>query len=159
MSTVAYAKNGSATVGFPAKEYLKSVGVISVLVDLSKATSIKGSALIATDVIQVINLPPNTLILGGAVENITAPTGGTSTLVSVGVTGISAAGLIDVADLSTVGMLPKGTNGQGYGWAIPWIFLSVQRARPQLARACSELTLWLRRFKLLILRFLWPNLS
>lgn len=119
MSTVVMTKNTGASVSFPAREYLKTVGVVSARLDFSKATSVKGSMLTQGDIIQLINLPPNTLILGGAAQVLTVAGGGTSGAhVDIGTTGVSSKGLVDNGDVfTTIGVITPGTTGS-WGWTV-----------------------------------------
>lgn len=113
LATIA-ATRGSGTTGFPAREYLKTVGVISQVLDLSKAKSIRGSALTGGDIVQLINIPANAVILGGCVEVLTATN--CTVNVDIGLTGISSAGLLSNTLVNSTGVKTDNTN---CGWTLP----------------------------------------
>jgi len=61
--------------------------LVDVSIDLAQAATDKGSAVVATDTIQAITVPANTAILAAGIETTTAPAGGSSFSVDLGVTG------------------------------------------------------------------------
>ena len=61
--------------------------MVDVSIDLAAAATAKGSAIAAADVIQCITVPANTAIMAAGIEVTTAPAGGTSFTVDLGVTG------------------------------------------------------------------------
>jgi hypothetical protein len=68
---------------------------VDVEIDLAAAATAKGSALAAADVIEAISVPANTAIIGAGIEVITAPAGGTSFSVDLGVTGGDVDAFVD----------------------------------------------------------------
>ena len=69
--------------------------VVDVRVDLAAAATAKGSALAAADVIEAIDVPANTAIVAAGIEVVTAPAGGTSFSVDLGVTGGDVDAFVD----------------------------------------------------------------
>lgn len=92
--------------GFTRKPYSKSVFVTG-----AAALAAKGSALAAADVIQFLDIPPKTVVLGALIDVITADTGTTATV------DLGYGGNVDVfsdgVDISgSTGMGALGTNGK-----------------------------------------------
>jgi len=69
--------------------------VVQASIDFAAAATAKGSALAAADVIEAINVPAGSVILNAGVEVTTAPSGGTGTVLDVGVTGVDADVFVD----------------------------------------------------------------
>lgn len=69
--------------------------VVQASIDFAAAATAKGSALAAADVIEAINVPANTLVLNAGVEVTTAPSGGTGTVLDLGVTGVDPDVFVD----------------------------------------------------------------
>lgn len=70
-----------------------------VLIDLAAATTLKGSALAAADVIEAIDIPAESVIIAAGIEVITAVGGGGSVqTLDVGVTGIDPDAWVDGYD-------------------------------------------------------------
>lgn len=93
---------------------------VDVEIDLAAAATAKGSALAANDVIEAISIPANTVIMAAGVEVVTAPAGGTSFSVDLGVTGGDVDAFVDgfavtsaaagaYATLATAGPVVVGT--------------------------------------------------
>ena len=72
--------------------------VVETTLNFATATTVKGSALAAADVLEVLNIPAETLILNAGYE-VTATITGDVTL-DVGVTGVDADNFIDGATLA-----------------------------------------------------------
>ena len=108
-ATINLTRGSSTSNAFPARDFLKTVGVASAVLDWAVATSVRGSALTTGDIVQLINLPPNTLVLGGVCEVITA-VDNTAATVDIGTTGISADNLVDGGNVKTTGITAPGTN-------------------------------------------------
>jgi len=72
--------------------------VVETTLNFATATTVKGSALAATDVLEVLDIPAETLILNAGYE-VTATITGDVTL-DVGVTGVDADNFIDGATLA-----------------------------------------------------------
>lgn len=104
-------KNGAGTTGFPSPDYMKKTGVLSILLDLSKASSIRGSALTAGDTIQLCTLPYGAFVKGASVEVLTAAGGGTSATLSVGLSGGSTNTIVDTANIYIAQYATVGTGG------------------------------------------------
>jgi hypothetical protein len=73
--------------------------VIENELNFATATTTKGSALAATDVLEVLDIPAESVILAAGYEVLAAITGDVT--VDVGVTGIDADNFIDGATLAT----------------------------------------------------------
>jgi hypothetical protein len=73
---------------------------VEVEVDLADVVTAKGSAIAQADVIQVIDLPADTVILAGGVQMVSVMTGtSTDATIDVGVTGGDVDNLVDGFDL------------------------------------------------------------
>ena len=72
--------------------------VVETTLNFATATTTKGSALAATDVLEVLDIPAETLILNAGYEVIAAITGDVT--LDVGVTGVDADNFIDGATLA-----------------------------------------------------------
>ena len=72
------------------------------------ATTAKGSALAAADILQVLEIPAGSLLLGCECEIMTADTGTTLTF-DIGIAGADE--FVDGGDATTAGYLAIGTNG------------------------------------------------
>lgn len=96
------------TTGHPSRTTVKQPYVVSRVVDFAEALSTKGSALASGDVIEAINIPAGTMLLGGGAEVLTSANVAACT-VDVDI----AAGddYVDGASVLTVGYLAAGTNG------------------------------------------------
>lgn len=66
--------------------------------NLATAATSKGSALAADDVIQVIDLPPATVVIAAGIEVITAQSGSSVLTFDLGVTGVEADNFVDGFD-------------------------------------------------------------
>lgn len=85
--------------------------MIEVFVTGADAVAQKGSALANADVLQILDIPAESLILGAGLEVITADTDGSADiLMDVGIGG-SVDVFVDGADPSTTGYKAAGTNG------------------------------------------------
>ena len=80
---------------------------VDVEIDLAAAATAKGSALATNDVIEAISIPANTVIMAAGVEVVTAPAGGTSFSVDLGVTGGDVDAFVD-------GFAVTGTSAGAY---------------------------------------------
>lgn len=69
--------------------------MVEVEIDLAAAATAKGSALVATDVIECITVGANTAVLFAGTEIVTAPTGGTSATFDLGITGGDVDAFVD----------------------------------------------------------------
>jgi len=75
---------------------MKHVYVLDAVVDLAEAIVTKGSALAQADVIQALNVPAGSILLGGGAECIAAMTGTSADLtIDIGITGGDVDGLVD----------------------------------------------------------------
>lgn len=68
-------------------------------VDLAAAATAKGSALAANDVIQVIDVPAQSIVLAAGLEVTTAQSGSSVLTLDLGITGIDADAWVDGFDL------------------------------------------------------------
>ena len=94
----------------------KKVYQIDHYVDFAAAATAKGSALAANDVIEVLNIPANTVILYGGIEVIDKMTGtSTDATIDVGITGVDVDQYVDGFDLDAGNVGTYASNGvQGY---------------------------------------------
>jgi len=68
-------------------------------VDLDDAEAEKGSALAANDVIQVLDIPANSVILAAGIEVLTAQSGSSVLTFDLGVTGVEVDNFVDGFDV------------------------------------------------------------
>jgi hypothetical protein len=69
--------------------------LVEVEIDLAAAATAKGSALAANDVIEAITVGANTAVMFAGIEVITAPAGGTTGSVDLGITGGDVDAFVD----------------------------------------------------------------
>lgn len=81
---------------------------VEFVLDWAEAVTAKGSALAATDVFEVINVPANTLVHGAVAEVVTA---GNATAATVDIDVAAGDSFVDGADVTTTGYAAFGTNG------------------------------------------------
>jgi len=83
--------------------------------NLATAATTKGSALAAADVIEIIDLPPHSVVLGATVQ-VTSVMTGTSTdaTIDVGVTGIDPDAFVDGMDLDAATLGSYGAQPAAY---------------------------------------------
>ena len=85
--------------------------LVEVFVKGSEAVTAKGSALANADVLQVLDVPAESLILGAGIEVEVADTDGSADiLMDLGIGG-SVDIFVDAGDPSSTGYLAAGTNG------------------------------------------------
>ena len=77
MATIDYV--GEGTTGHPARDYRREPYVVKKSVSFATAATTKGSNLVAGDYIQVLQVPANTMVIGGGVRITTATTSTVST--------------------------------------------------------------------------------
>lgn len=82
----------------PSRSAIGAPYVVETTLNFATATTTKGSALAATDVLEVLDIPAETLIMNAGYEVTAAITGDVT--VDLGVTGIDADNFIDGATLS-----------------------------------------------------------
>lgn len=88
-------------------------------IDFAAATTAKGSALAAADVIQAVNIAAGTMVIQGGAIKTTAMTGTSVDLtLSVGVTGVSANNIVNAWDFDAAAVGSYGTLGA----QAPYIF-------------------------------------
>lgn len=108
MGTASIAPGG--TVGFPSPLYGRgSPASVTVVWSTADWIAAEGGALVAGDILQLINVPAGTCILGATLQVETADTATAATL-DVGLAGGDA--LYDGADATTAAFPALGTNGQ-----------------------------------------------
>ncbi len=79
---------------------VRKIYVVQRDLNLATAATTKGSALAASDVIEIIDLPPHSVVLGATVQVMSVMTGtSTDATIDVGVTGIDADAFVDGFDL------------------------------------------------------------
>ena len=77
-------------------------------IDLAAAATAKGSALAANDIIQAITVGTNTMVMAAGMEITTAPAGGNSCTIDLGITGGDVDAFVD-------GMTVTGASAGAYG--------------------------------------------
>ena len=95
--------------GHQTRRGVKNAYTLQVQVTGAAAAAAKGSALAATDIIQAIDLPADTLVIGATAKMTTADTGTTLTF-DIGTGGGDT--FVDGGDGTTAGYLAEGTNGK-----------------------------------------------
>jgi len=85
MSTIDLITQG--TSGHPARQYRKDLYNLKATVNLANAVTEKGSALVTGDVIQAIQIPAGTQVVGASSKVTTVVAGATNARYSVGQTG------------------------------------------------------------------------
>lgn len=96
---------------------------VEVMVDFAEATTAKGSALAASDVIEVINIPAGSCVFGAGMEVVSAMTGTSTDLtLDMGITGGDVDAWVDGFDYdgAAVGAMPAMAAGA----TIPLVFAS-----------------------------------
>jgi hypothetical protein len=83
MATVSSLAKAVGNAGNPGKKPY----FVEVEIDLAAAATAKGSALVATDVIEAITVPAGHAVMFAGMEVVTAPAGGTAATVALGITG------------------------------------------------------------------------
>jgi len=103
MATISLANSVGAGT-HPSRGVRQVPYVVENIVNIASAVTAKGSALAATDVIEALTVPAQTVILSAGIEVFSAVTG--DALFSLGVTGVSAGAYVattQVAAASAVG--------------------------------------------------------
>lgn len=85
---------------------------VDVRVTGAAAAAAKGSALADAEVLQILNVPAGTIILGGGIEVTTADTDGSADILMNMGTGAGVDVFVDGGDPSSTGFLAAGTNGE-----------------------------------------------
>lgn len=102
--------NTTTTAGsHPSRRGVANVYAQKTRVTGAAAVAAKGSALAALDVIQAVDLPADTLLLGAAAKVVTADTG---TTLTVDIDIAAGDSFVDGGDATTAGWLGEGTNGK-----------------------------------------------
>lgn len=112
MATIDMATFPGDGVNHPAMAWaVNPVFVISREINLADVITTKGSAIGASDVIKVLDIPANTLILGGWAQKTSAMTGTSTDLTfSVG-TSAGATNIVNAWDFDAAAVLAYGTMG------------------------------------------------
>lgn len=93
---------------------------VEKVVDFAAAATAKGSALAAADVIEVLQVPAQTLVLWAGIEKTSASTGTSTDLtLDLGITGVDADAFVDGIDwdaaaVGDYGAVPAATIGGKY---------------------------------------------
>ena len=107
--TVGGVANGAATsTNHKARLGAQMPYTVEFTLDFAEATTAKGSALAATDVFQVIDVPANTMVHGAVAEVITAVN---STVCTLDIDVAEGDSFIDGGNAATTGFMAIGTNG------------------------------------------------
>lgn len=91
MATVTTLARGAGTVGNPNRKLV----LVDKVIDFAAAATAKGSALVATDIIEAIAIPAQTLIVDAGMQVVAAAAGGTGTVLDLGVVGIDTDVFVD----------------------------------------------------------------
>jgi hypothetical protein len=93
----------------------KKVYVVQRDLNLATAAATKGTALAAADVIEIIDIPPHSLVLGATVQILAVMTGtSTDATIDVGVTGIDPDAFVDGMDLDAATLNSYGAQPAAY---------------------------------------------
>lgn len=86
--------------------------IVDVELDFADLATAKGSALAAADIIEAIDVPANTLVLAAGMEATVAPSGGTGTVLDLGITGGDVDRFVDgfAYDSASAGDYAVGAN-------------------------------------------------
>lgn len=107
MATVDYF--GTQSGGHPTRRSVNGMYVRNVAIDFERALELKGSALAASDVITVTEVPAGTLVLGGGLNVTTAPTNPSVLTLDLGISGGDT--FVDGHDATSTGYGAAGANG------------------------------------------------
>ena len=88
VTTLSAAAHGSSARG-------RSPYIVEQEIDLAAAATAKGSALAAADIIQAITVGANTMVMAAGMECTTTPSGGTGTVLDLGITGGDVDAFVD----------------------------------------------------------------
>jgi hypothetical protein len=95
----------------------KSPRLVEKIINFADAVTTKGSALASSDVFEVLDIPANTIVMGGGVEVITAMTGTSTDLtLDVGVTGGDVDNFVDGFDYDGASVGDYSTATLDAGW-------------------------------------------
>ena len=92
MATITTLSNAVGAATQPVRSVRPMPYVVENTISLAAAVTAKGSALAASDVIEALQIPAQSIVLAAGFEVITAATG--SCTVSLGVTGVTAAAYV-----------------------------------------------------------------
>lgn len=88
--------------------------VLENVVDIADAVTLNGTAIVATDVIQALNIPVGSQVISGGIEVLEATTGtGTNLTIDVGITGGDVDAYVDGFDLDGAAVGALAANGVG----------------------------------------------
>ena len=95
MATVTTLARGAGTVGNPNRKLV----LVDKAIDFAAAATAKGSALVATDIIEAIAVPAQTMIVNAGMSVVAANVGGSNDVaLDLGVTGVDADVFVDGFD-------------------------------------------------------------
>lgn len=98
----------------PAADGQNRIYVLENVVDIADAVTLNGTAIVATDVIQALNIPVGAQVLSGGIEVMEATTGtGTNVTIDVGITGGDVDAYVDGFDLDGAAVGAYAANGIG----------------------------------------------
>ena len=115
MATVSSLAKAVGNAGNPGKKPY----FVEVEIDLAAAATAKGSALVATDVIEAITVPAGHAVMFAGTEIITAPAGGTSATFDLGITGGDVDAFVDGGAITSA---TAGTYAALANTATPIVF-------------------------------------
>lgn len=98
----------SGGVGNPGKKPY----FVETVIDLAAAATAKGSALVATDIIEAISVGGNAIVMAAGMECTATPAGGTGTVLDLGITGGDVDRFVDgfAFDSASAGDYATGAN-------------------------------------------------
>jgi len=97
------------TTGHASRRNVRDVYVVENVIDWAKAVTAKGSALAAADTFDVINVPAETLVVGGGAEVLVV---GDATAATVDIGAVGTDTMVDAGNIiASTGYLAAGTNG------------------------------------------------
>jgi len=105
---MAYDLTNGSTTNHMSRTYANVPYTVEKVVSIADAIAVKGSALVTTDVLEVIPVPANTLV-HGAVAYVSGAETSSGVTVDIGFAGGDT--FIDGGDITSTGWLDKGTSG------------------------------------------------
>ena len=120
MATITTLSNSAGAGTHPSRAIRNMPYVVENTINFATATTAKGSALAATDVIEAVQIPAQSTVLAAGYEVISAITGDVT--MSVGVTGVLATAYVNAATLAAATAV--GTYGTPSSTAYPIVTAS-----------------------------------
>ena len=115
MATITTLSNAAGAGTHPSRALRNMPYVVENTINFATATTAKGSALAAADVIEAVQIPAQSVVLAAGYEVLSAITGDVT--MSVGVTGVLATAYVNAATLAAATAV--GTYGTSSSTAYP----------------------------------------